>query len=129
MVSPYANLGVPADQAAELVSTRNSDVYVRSGWIRTRVGAGNGVTSRDLSKSVDRAARPLPRPRHLAKDPRGCATAGTPQVQEPPAQCLFLSGSGFQVISDTTSRDHGSCPASWPAPDADSAAAPGRSRR
>ena len=75
-------------------------------------------------------ARPLPRPRHLAEDPRGCAAAGTPQVQQPLASrrlllCLCLRvhfghyQQGSQIVPSTladSGRNRRSLPIQWSRP-------------
>jgi hypothetical protein len=54
-------------------------------------------------------------PAPLAGDLRGCATAGTPQVQQARRRVSSLP-SASRYISGTTSRVHELCPAFWPPP-------------
>jgi hypothetical protein len=69
-----------------------------------------------LGKFVDWDARPLSRPAPLAGDLRGCATAGTSQVQQARRRVSSFLPSASRYISGTTSRDHELCPAFWPPP-------------
>jgi hypothetical protein len=61
---------------------------------------------------LSRQAPALPAP--LAGDLRGCATPGTPRVQQPRCRVGSFLPSASRYISGTTSRDHESCPAFWP---------------
>ena len=78
--------------------------------LRRRIRAARSVTVAVVISSAS-GGRRFPRSR---RGPRACGTAGTPQVQHPPAPGQLLLASASRYISGTTSRDHESCPASWP---------------
>jgi hypothetical protein len=61
---------------------------------------------------LSRQVPALPAP--VTGDLRGCATAGTPRVQQPRCRVGSFLPSASRYISGTTSRDHESCPAFWP---------------
>ena len=82
--------------------------------LRRRIRAARSVTVAVVISSAS-GGRRFPRSR---RGPRACGTAGTPQVQHPPAPGQLLLASASRYISGTTSRDHESCPASRPTPDA-----------
>jgi hypothetical protein len=83
-------------------------------WIlRHRIRPARSVTVAVMSSAS--GGRRFSRPR---RGLRACATAGTPQVQQPPAPRRLLLASAPRYISGTASRDHGSCPASLPTLDA-----------